>query len=190
MTDNQSDTLPTPVKAYKDGVPLFNIITDGVSRDFKDDQIISEAAGSGFVITKDLIDAVRRDFHHRMVQSFNGGKSLGQIAHESRHDLYSGSMRFAENIKWDKLPAWQQREAEAMAQGVANHLVRDKATKVYVFVENDKLYVSSVPSDREWEDIEKESFEIPVPKGHSLEGARNIVANVLRNGGAPVDTSG
>lgn len=56
--------------AFRPGTTLFQIIEFGVVRDFEDAQIITEAAGNGFIITPELIMAVRRDFHAKMTASF------------------------------------------------------------------------------------------------------------------------
>jgi hypothetical protein len=46
-------------------------------------------------------------------------KTVGQIAHEARCDVYAGGMKFATTIPWDKMLPHYQRECEAMGTAAA-----------------------------------------------------------------------
>jgi hypothetical protein len=50
----------------------------------------------------------------------------------------------------------------------------------------DIIRVSSTPLDGDWDEIDKNSFTIPVPPRYSSEAVFNVVRNVLTNGGAQI----
>lgn len=76
-------SLVRPRKVYRDGVSLYEIMVDGVSRDFKDEQIISEAAGSGFVIDAKLVRIVRYGFNVEMIEFFKKERTANEQAEGS-----------------------------------------------------------------------------------------------------------
>ena len=58
-------------------------------------------------------------------------KTLGQIAHEARGDLYAGAMKFATPIPWEKMTPRNKDECERMAGAVRDHLVSEKQMPEY-----------------------------------------------------------
>jgi hypothetical protein len=65
------------------------------------------------------------------------------------------------------------------------------ANKLYVFIEDEGdrqfIAVTSVkPEVDNYDEVDSYCFRVPVQKGHSPEGIRNIVLNTLTSGGASV----
>ena len=75
----QESKKPRKKPVYKEGTSLFSIIQDGVSRDFKNEQIIYEAGLNGYKIDDKLVDAVRRDFNVRMEEFFKNEQRTQEV---------------------------------------------------------------------------------------------------------------
>jgi hypothetical protein len=55
----------------KEGISLYDIIINGLSKDFQTKQIIDEAWRSGFEIDERLVKAVRNQFNFEMDRYFD-----------------------------------------------------------------------------------------------------------------------